>query len=729
MQQKKWGDQKVGDYVFGADGTPTRIIGTNRYRREHFRVTFDDGSSTIVSGEHEWNVRGRQERRKKSDAWRTIETQEIIALGVKRANGKAQARQWEIPVQGAAQFSTSHGLPLDPYVMGVWLSDGSGPKVSKSSQAVRMKIQDRHHSSIRILDQKHIYLHKLDRSLDPVFACRSWEKYIPERYKFASVEQRQSLFEGLMDGDGEVNKSGSCGYSSSSEKLVDDVIWLARSLGYKAMKQPTVKKPTYTYKGEKLDGRHSYRATINTPTNPFTHESRRAAWKPSEPRYLSRWIESIESVGMMDGMCITVEAEDHLYQANDFIVTHNSALSSWVIIFIMATRPHSKGVVTANTSEQLKTKTWGELGKWLKRCICGHWFTYNNGKGNMNLYHPEFPESWRVDGQTCREENSESFAGLHAANSSPWYLFDEASAVPDKIWEVAEGGLTDGEPFWFVFGNPTRNTGRFRECFRKYKHRWNTRQVDSRQARMTNKKLIKQWEDDYGANSDFFKVRVRGLFPSASELQFVPQHLVDDAMGRTILEGQIKHAPVILGVDPAWSGTDEMAIYMRQGLFSKLIGTYEKTDDDVRMASVVANLQDEWDADAVFIDFGYGTGMKSVGDSWGRRWQLVSFGGKSVDPQMLNKRGEMWNSLKKWLGEGGAIDDQPTADEITAPEYRVKLDGKIVLESKDDMKRRGVPSPNRADALALTFAHPVAPRATMRGQQQPKAQTEFNPWE
>ncbi|HDK5141196.1 TPA: terminase, partial [Salmonella enterica] len=175
-----------------------------------------------------------------------------------------------------------------------------------------------------------------------------------------------------------------------------------------------------------------------------------------------------------------------------------SALTAWVILYIMSTRPFCKGVVTANTSEQLRTKTWGELGKWKKRCITGHWFEYNNGKGNMNIYHVDHMESWRCDGQTCREENSESFAGLHAANSSPFYIFDEASAVPDKIWEVAEGGLTDGEPFWFAFGNPTRNTGRFRECFRKFKHRWRRKQIDSRLAKMTNKELIEEWRNDYG---------------------------------------------------------------------------------------------------------------------------------------------------------------------------------------------------------------------------------------
>lgn len=224
---------------------------------------------------------------------------------------------------------------------------------------------------------------------------------------------------------------------------------------------------------------------------------------------------------------------------------------------------------------------------------------------------------------------------------------------------------------------------------------------------MTNKELIEEWRKDYGEDSDFFKVRVRGLFPSTSEVQFIPQAYVDEAMSRTLEPGSYTFASKIIGVDPAYTGSDEASIYLRQGLHARLLGTYPKTDDDVKFAQIVAGFEDEHKADAVFIDFGYGTGIHSIGRSWGRKWQLVNFGGESKDPGMLNKRGEMWNSMKSWLKEGGSIDDQQTADEIVAPEYRVKLDGRIVLEAKDDMKRRGVPSPNRADALALTFAFPV----------------------
>jgi hypothetical protein len=386
-----------------------------------------------------------------------------------------------------------------------------------------------------------------------------------------------------------------------------------------------------------------------------------------------------------------------------------SALVAWIILFIMSTRPFCKGVVTANTGEQLKTKTWGELGKWKKRCITGHWFSYNNGKGNMNIYHNDHTETWRCDATTSREENSESFAGLHAANSSPFYIFDEASAVPDKIWEVAEGGMTDGEPFWFVFGNPTRNTGRFRECFRKFRHRWKNRKIDSRKAKMTNKDKIQEWVDDYGEDSDFVKVRVRGEFPNMSIKQFIPEDTVQAARGKILRTEQFSFAPVILTCDPAWEGDDSLVIGKRQGLQFDILKVIPKNDNDVHVANLLANYEDQYNADAVFIDAGYGTGILSAGKTMGRLgWRLIWFSGESTDLGYFNKRAEMWGLMKKWLAEGGAIpDDDELVTDLTGPETVPRVDGKIQLESKKDMKARQLPSPNKADALALSFAFPV----------------------
>lgn len=385
-----------------------------------------------------------------------------------------------------------------------------------------------------------------------------------------------------------------------------------------------------------------------------------------------------------------------------------SFITSMIILWIMSTRGNAKGTVTANTSDQLRTKTWGELGKWHKKCLTAHWFEFNNGKGNMNLYHKENPESWRCDAQTCREENSESFAGQHRATSTSFYIFDEASAVPSKIWEVAKGGLTDGEPMFFAFGNPTRNTGEFRECFRRDRKRWLTYQIDSREVQITNKETLNEWAEDYGDDSDFFRVRVKGMFPRASAKQFISEDLISNAYGLHASEHNWNFAPVIIGVDPAWSGDDELVIMRRQGLMSWIERRIPKNDNDFQIAQIVAELEDRHQADAVFIDLGYGTGIASAGTTMGRSWQLIAFSEKSTNAGYLNKRSQMWGEMKDWLAHGGCIpEENDLYQDLVGPETIARSDGVIQLEPKEAMKKRGLPSPNIADALALTFARPV----------------------
>jgi len=287
-----------------------------------------------------------------------------------------------------------------------------------------------------------------------------------------------------------------------------------------------------------------------------------------------------------------------------------SALTAIIVCWIMSTRPFCKGTVTANTSAQLETKTWAEVAKWLKRCITSHWFNITTGRGSMRMYQKDHKESWFCSAQTCAEENSEAFAGQHAIDSTSFYIFDEASAVPDKIWEVAEGGLTDGEPMWIVFGNPTRNSGRFHDCFAKLRHRWRGRRIDSRTVSITNKEQIEKWIDDYGDDSDFVRVRVKGVHPRAGTLQLIPSDLVERQAGKHMDPAMYDHAPVIISADVAWEGDDQYVIGMRQGLMFKIIGKWrELPTNTMTFANLIAEAEDEYKADAVFVDVtGVGAG-------------------------------------------------------------------------------------------------------------------------
>lgn len=390
-----------------------------------------------------------------------------------------------------------------------------------------------------------------------------------------------------------------------------------------------------------------------------------------------------------------------------------SAMVSWLILWAIGTGANTRGVVTANTETQLRTKTWAELGKWYNMWLAKALFDYTATSIFCNA--DGYEKTWRIDAIPWSETSPESFAGLHNQGSRILVIFDEASAVHNIIWEVTEGALTDAdtEIIWCCFGNPTRSSGRFYDCFHAQRDLWHCRRVDSRSVSFSNKEQIEAWRKLYGEDSDFFKVRVRGEFPSASDKQYISQVIVDEARHRVLKPYQYNFAPVIIGVDPAWTGADKICAYLRQGNFCKLLFEYPKNDNDLQLAGKIAALEDEYKADAVFIDLGYGTGIKSAGDAWGRSWTLVAFGGtKDVPQNCVNKRAAMWQDMRKWLLEGGALppDDSVLADDLVGPEMAPRDDGRLQLESKENMKKRGLPSPNRADALALTFAHPVLSR-------------------
>ena len=394
-----------------------------------------------------------------------------------------------------------------------------------------------------------------------------------------------------------------------------------------------------------------------------------------------------------------------------------STLTAWIIKFLLDTRPFSIGMVTANTSDQLRTKTWAQVGFWNAKSLTADSWIYRNSRGNMSLYRntksDDIRDKWRCDAQTCREENSEAFAGLHAANSTAFYIFDEASAVPDPIFDVREGGATDGEPMSFDFGNPTRKSGRFYEnTIGKFRHRYITRSIDSRDVSITNKALFEEWRNDWGEDSDFFKVRVKGVFPSAGSVQFINSDEVEQAMFR--LPEEDKTAPLIIGVDVARFGDNSTIIYPRVGNDAKTWGYWEfRGLDIVGVVEAVVKKIDYFKklgktCEGLFIDGGgLGGGVVDMLSRLRYNPIDVNFGGKSFDPKYRLKVDQMWGNLRDNIPHLCLPRDDVLRDQLTQREYGFTATGKIALESKKDMEDRGVMSPDVADALALTYAHDV----------------------
>lgn len=395
-----------------------------------------------------------------------------------------------------------------------------------------------------------------------------------------------------------------------------------------------------------------------------------------------------------------------------------SCIVAWIILWAISTFEDTKGVVTANTETQLKTKTWAELAKWHRLCINKHWFELTA----TALYSKDakHEKTWRIDMIPWSERNTEAFAGLHNQGRRILIIMDEASAIPDIIFEVSEGALTDENTqiIWCAFGNPTRNTGRFRECFGRFKHRWGNSQIDSRSVSLTNKEQIAQWVADYGEDSDFVRVRVRGVFPRAGSMQFIPGDIVDEAGKREALPAN-RFDPLIIGVDVARFGDDQSVITFRRGRDARTIPSIRlRNVDTMTLAAKVAECHRLYRPDAIFVDgTGVGGGVIDRLNQLGVPVTEVQFGAKadrSLPGQeqvaYANKRAEMWGNMRAWL-KGGCISNDPDlAADLTGVEYGFVLrDGRdaIILEKKSDMKKRGLASPDDGDGLALTFAYAV----------------------
>ena len=395
-----------------------------------------------------------------------------------------------------------------------------------------------------------------------------------------------------------------------------------------------------------------------------------------------------------------------------------SALVSWIILWALSTRPNTRGVVSANTEGQLRTKTWPELAKWHALCLNRDSFAYT--ATSLHSVQPGRDKTWRVDAVTWSENNTEAIAGLHNKGRRAFVLLDEASAIPDSVWETIEGALTDAdtELLWAVFGNPTRNSGRFRECFPggRFAHRWKAEQVDSRSVSITNKGQIAEWVKDYGEDSDFVRVRVRGVFPRAGSMQFIDSERVEQAVQRELVEDHM--APLVMGIDIARSlSGDQSVIRFRRGLDARSIPAVKfRIADLMLIAGRVMELVQAHAPDAVFLD---GTGI-----GWGvhdRLLQLgcpnlvgVDFGGKAdregATARYANKRAEMWGFMKDWCVAGCLPDDRDLVADLTGVEYGYDANNALLLERKQDMRRRGLASPDDGDALALTFAYPAIRR-------------------
>jgi hypothetical protein len=395
-----------------------------------------------------------------------------------------------------------------------------------------------------------------------------------------------------------------------------------------------------------------------------------------------------------------------------------SAMVSWLILWMLSTRIGSSVVVSANSEAQLRSVTWGELAKWSAMLINSHWWEISATKLVPAVWLTELVERdlklgtryWAAEGKLWSAENPDSYAGVHN-HQGMMLIFDEASGIPDPIWSVGSGFFTENIPdrYWMAFSNPRRNTGYFFECFNAKREFWKTKQVDARTVEDTDKQVYEQIIAEYGKDSSEARIEVYGEFPTEGEDQFISPQLVDDAFAREKYKDET--APRVMGIDPARGGADSTVIVVRQGRDLISIKRYHG-EDTMAIVGRVIDAMDEFKPTMTVIDEG-GLGYGILDRLNEQRYKVrgVNFGWKAKNSIMYgNKRAEIWGTMKDWLKSASISTDRQLKADLTGPTKKPNSAGTIFLEGKKEMRARGLASPDAADALAVTFAFPIAHR-------------------
>jgi N12 class adenine-specific DNA methylase len=337
----RMGDISVGDYVIAVDGNPTKVLGVfPQGEKEIYQVKFHDGAKTECCKEHLWHTKTQLER----DQHKPGDVRELSAImeSLKYRTSKNHS----IPMVGPVQFN-SQTIPINPYILGVLLGDGSLankngvqftspdkqiidtvaqllPGTCKVS-VIKSKSSCKTYGIVR-KNQTQGTNQVLDSLRDlELSGKKSYTKFIPDIYKFNSFDVRYAIFQGLMDTDGYVDKKGvTVQFSSSSKQLAEDVQFLVQSFGGNATIKSKI--PTFMYKGEKKTGALHYTVHLRLPPDihPFQLKKKAERVKPKSKYQPIRYITSVEYIGEKQAQCIMVEHPEHLYVTDDFIVTHNT---------------------------------------------------------------------------------------------------------------------------------------------------------------------------------------------------------------------------------------------------------------------------------------------------------------------------------------------------------------------------------------------------------------------
>lgn len=383
-----------------------------------------------------------------------------------------------------------------------------------------------------------------------------------------------------------------------------------------------------------------------------------------------------------------------------------STVEAWLILWFVLFHRGLKCPVTANSQDQLKDVVWAEISRW--------WRELPPFLKDMIEVTAERvvvkadPEGSFAVARTARPERPEALQGFHAQTLA--FFIEEASGIEDVIFETAGGALSSENSWVFMFANPTRVSGYFYRSHHQNRGSWRVYHVPCQASSRVSTNYAVQIAEEYGEQSNVYRVRVLGEFPLTEDDGVISLGLVEAAIDRQVSPTD---AGVVWGLDVARFGDDTTALCKRRGnVVFELTKEWRKLDL-MQTCGIVAKeyreTPDGWVPAAINVDvIGIGAGVVDRLRELGLPVRGINVGESPAlqGERFMRLRDELWWQTREWF-EGRACTmprDDGLISELVAPKYKLESSGKIKIESKDDMKKRGVKSPNRADALCLTFA-------------------------
>ena len=733
------GEVQVGDYLLDEMGKPTKVVTKSEvFHNELFKMTFSDGAEMVSSGTHLWNTldfntTGRLRRKPSFTDYRelwdyteTRETREIAATLTHRGN-----RNHYIPINSALQLDERE-LPIDPYVLGAWLGDGSSHAPMITLGENKQHILERLHAAgyeTKKLKNDLLYSFAGQGFLELIRENGLWKnKHIPAEYLRASEAQRLELLRGLMDTDGfnlDGKSNTGVGIDLMNKQLAEDLVELVRTLGARC----SINVGRTYLNGEDVGPR--YRLVFNPVFEPFSPGSPKSKARPTSgaqrARRTVRTVVSVEPTPTVPTQCVTVDSPRNLYLAGpEMLVTHNSYSASRAVAwFVDVHNVHETTVVTTATNwNQVKNVVWKEIARAHKK---GDLDGYINKQAEWIMPGKQDPIAF---GKKPRDDDETGFQGVH--DKHVLVVIDEAGGVSKELFTAVDAITTNRHARVLAILNPNDPSCYAAEIWEQQsrlpveEREWNLIQIsafdspnftDEAQympeealSALVQPAWVESRRREWGEDDPRYIARVLGEWPDVSATGLFNLGRVTQSMQNYGDFEVSDRTPVTLGVDVAYQGDDYSVVVSNRGGLVKIEGRYQHLDaPDLcrKIADIIADYAKQGiEVSEVRIDgVGIGHATYLLIDNYipsGIAVYNIKGSNKSPDnSQWYNYRAAMYDFLRDAINAGDIAlpEDEDLYREIRSIQYEFRGTALLIM-SKSEMRKKRIKSPDILDAVA-----------------------------